>query len=53
MFGSLYVALMSLVIGRIADYSISIAFGPIGLLIVVSSVILRTDKVTNQEVGSR
>ena len=52
MFGSLYVALMSLVFGRIADYSISIAFGTIGLLIVFFSIILKTDKVATQAIGS-
>ena len=45
MSGMLYVALMSLVFGRIADYSISTAFITIGLLIVLFAIILRTDKV--------
>lgn len=49
MFGSLYVALMSLFFGRIADTSISFAFGTIGLLIVFFAIILRTDKVAIQE----
>lgn len=45
MSGMLYVALMSLVFGRIADYSISTAFITIGLLIVLFAIVLRTDKV--------
>lgn len=45
MFGMLYVALMGLVFGRIADYSIPIAFVSIGLLIVLFAFVLRTDKV--------
>ena len=45
MSGMLYVALMSLVFGRIADYSISTAFTTIGLLIVLFAIVLRTDKV--------
>lgn len=52
MFGSLYVAVMGLFFGRIADYSIPIAFVSIGLLIVVFAVVLRTDKVVVQEVKS-
>ena len=52
MFGSLYVALMSLVFGRIADYSIPITFATIGLLIVLFAVVLRTDKVAIQGVES-
>lgn len=49
MFGSLYVALMSLFFGRIADYSIPIAFVSIGLLIILFTVVLRVDKVAIQE----
>lgn len=45
MFGMLYVALMGLVLGRIADYSIPTAFVSIGLLIILFTVILRTDRV--------
>ncbi len=45
MLGMLYVALMSLVFGRIADTSIPIAFISIGLLIVLFAIVLRTDKV--------
>jgi MFS family permease len=45
MFAMLYVALMGLVFGKIADYSIPIAFTCIGVLIVLFAVILRTDKV--------
>lgn len=52
MFGSLYVAVMSLFFGRIADYSIPIAFVSIGLLIMLFAVVLRTDKVVVQEVKS-
>ena len=49
MFTSLYVALMSLLIGRIADYSIPIAFTTIGLLIIFFGILLRTDKVIVDE----
>lgn len=52
MFGSLYVAVMSLLFGRIADYSIPIAFVSIGLLIIVFAIILRVDKVVVQRVNS-
>ena len=52
MFGMLYVALMSLLFGKIADYSIPIAFTSIGLLIVLFAIVLRTDKVAVQEVKS-
>jgi hypothetical protein len=45
MFAMLYVALMGLVFGKIADTSIPIAFTCIGVLIVLFAVILRTDKV--------
>jgi hypothetical protein len=45
MFAMLYVALMGLVFGKIADYSIPIAFTCIGALIVLFAIILRTDKV--------
>ena len=50
MSSSLYIALMSLVIGRIADYSIPMAFMFIGVLIVLFAIILRTDKITVHEV---
>jgi hypothetical protein len=50
MFGSLYVALMSLFFGKIADYSIPIAFVSIGILIILFAVVLRVDKVAIQEV---
>jgi MFS family permease len=46
MLSSLYVAVMSLVFGRLADYSISLAFAAIGFLILCFAVILRTDKVS-------
>lgn len=52
MFSSLYIALMSLVFGRIADYSIPMAFVSIGLLIILFAVVLRTDRVVVQEVKS-
>ncbi len=52
MFGMLYVALLGLVFGRIADYSIPIAFVSIGLLIVLFAFVLRTDKIAVQEVKS-
>lgn len=45
MFVSLYVALMSLVFSRMADYSIATAFIIIGILILLFAVVLRTDKV--------
>ena len=45
MFNSLYVALMSLVFGRIADSSVSHAFLWIGILIIVFALVLRTDRV--------
>lgn len=45
MLGMLYVALMGLVIGKIADYSIPIAFTFTALLIMLFAVVLRTDKV--------
>ena len=51
MFGMLYVALMGLVFGRIADYSIPIAFVSIGLLIVLFTFVLRTDKIAIQKNG--
>lgn len=51
MFGMLYVALMGLVFGKIADYSISIAFISIGLLILLFAVVLRTDKISTQKSG--
>lgn len=51
-FGMLYVVLMGLVFGRIADYSIPIAFVSIGLLIGLFVVVLRTDKVAVQKVKS-
>lgn len=41
----LYVAGMSLVFGRIADYSIPTAFATIGGLIVVFTLVLRVDKI--------
>ncbi len=52
MIGSLYVALMSLVFGRIADYSLSMAFASIGLLIVLFTVVLRTNRISVQELES-
>lgn len=51
MFGMLYVALTGLVFGKIADYSISIAFISIGLLILLFAVVLRTDKISTQKSG--
>jgi MFS family permease len=48
MFAMLYVALMGLVFGKIADTSIPIAFTSIGVLIVLFAMILRTDKVAIQ-----
>ncbi len=50
MFGMLYVALMGLAFGRIADYSIPIAFVSIGLLIMLFAVVLRADKVAIKEI---
>jgi hypothetical protein len=46
----LYVALMGLIFGKIADSSIPVAFITIGLLIVLFAFILRTDKIDIQEV---
>ena len=51
MFGMLYIALTGLVFGKIADYSISIAFISIGLLILLFAVVLRTDKISTQKSG--
>jgi len=48
MFAMLYVALMGLVFGKIADTSIPIAFTCISVLIVLFAIILRTDKVAIQ-----
>jgi len=52
MVSSLYVALMGLVFGRIADYSIPIAYVCIGLSIVVFAVVLRTDRIVVRNIGS-
>jgi MFS family permease len=52
MISSLYVALMGLVFGKIADYSISTAYASIGVLILVFAVILRTDRIAGRDVGS-
>lgn len=41
-----YVAVMGLVFGRIADSSISHAFLTIGIIIVLSTLVLRVYKVT-------
>jgi len=41
----LYVAGMSLVFGRIADYSIPLAFAVIGGLIIFFTLVLRIDKM--------
>ena len=49
MFVMLYVALMGLVFGIIADYSISIAFASVGFLVVVFAILLRTDKISALE----
>ena len=46
MVAMLYVAVMGLAFGKIADYSIPIAFTSIGALIVLFAVLLRTDRVT-------
>lgn len=50
MSGSLYVAIVGLFFGRIADYSIPMAFTSIGLLIIVFAFVLRVDKVTIQKI---
>jgi len=42
----LYVAGMSLVFGRIADYSIPLAFATIGGLIIFFTLVLRVDKIS-------
>lgn len=42
---SLYVALMSLVIGWLADWNLRAAFALIGLVIVVATLLLRVDRV--------
>lgn len=48
MFSRLYEAIMGLVFGKIADYSISLSFFVIGVLIILFSVILRVDKLAVQ-----
>lgn len=41
-----YVAIMGLVFGRIADYSIPTAFVTIGMLVILATILLRVDKIT-------
>ena len=45
MFTSLYVAVMTLIIGRVADISIAAAFAGLGGWIILFTLILRTDRV--------
>lgn len=42
---SLYVAIMSLVIGWLADWDLRVAFALIGMIIVVATVLLRVDRI--------
>jgi MFS family permease len=49
MVSSLYIALLTLVFGRIADASIPLAFAAIAGLVIVFALVLRMDRITVQE----
>jgi hypothetical protein len=50
MFDKLYIGTMSLVFGVLAQYSIKITFLIIGLIIIIFSIILRTDKYAHSNI---
>jgi MFS family permease len=50
MFVQSYVAIMGIVFGKIADYSLPATFMTIGVIIILATLLLRVDKITVQEI---